>query len=139
MPVQPYLNFDGRCEEALEFYRSALGAEVTMLMRFQDNPEPPPPGMVPAGAEKKVMHASFRIGDSTVLASDSHCTGRPSFQGFSLSLTVRDEAEAKRRFAALADGGQVTMPLAKTFFSPSFGMVVDRFGVSWMIYVAPKA
>jgi PhnB protein len=137
MLVQPYLNFDGRCEEALEFYRSALGAEVTMLMRFQDIPEPAPPGMVPAGTEKKVMHASFRIGDSTVLASDSHCTGRPSFQGISLSLTVRDEAEAKRRFDALADGGQVTMPLAKTFFSPSFGMVVDRFGVSWMVYVAP--
>ncbi len=137
MLVQPYLNFDGRCEEALEFYRSALGAEVTTLMRFQDMPETPPPGSVPAGAEKKVMHASFRIGDSSVLASDSHCTGRPSFQGFSLSLTVRDEAEAKRRFASLADGGQVKMPLAKTFFSPSFGMLADRFGVSWMVYVAP--
>jgi PhnB protein len=137
MLVQPYLNFDGRCEEALEFYRSALGAEVTMLMRFQDMPETPPPGSVPTGAEKKVMHASFRIGDSTVLASDSHCTGRPSFQGISLSLTVRDEAEAKRRFASLSEGGQVQMPLAKTFFSPSFGMLNDRFGVSWMVYVAP--
>ena len=93
--------------------------------------------MVPAGSEKKVMHASFRIGDSTVLASDSHCGGRPSFQGISLSLTVRDEAEAKRRFASLADGGKVQMPLAKTFFSPSFGMLADRFGVSWMVYVAP--
>ena len=138
MLVQPYLNFDGRCEEALEFYRSALGAEVTMLMRFQDMPGTPPPGSVPAGSEKKVMHASFRIGDSTVLASDSHCTGRPSFQGVSLSLTVRDEAEAKRRFDSLSEGGNVQMPLAKTFFSPSFGMLADRFGVSWMVYVAPS-
>ena len=137
MLVQPYLNFDGRTEEALEFYRRALGAEVTMLMRFKDMPEPPQPGMVPPGAENKVLHASFRIGDSTVLASDSHCTGRANFQGFSLSLTVRDEAEAKRRFASLAEGGQVQMPLAKTFFSPSFGMVADRFGVSWMVYVTP--
>jgi PhnB protein len=137
MLVQPYLNFDGRTEEALEFYRRALGAEVTMLMRFKDMPEPPQPGMVPPGAENKVLHASFRIGDSTVLASDSHCAGRTNFQGFSLSLTVRDEAEAKRRFASLAEGGQVQMPLAKTFFSPSFGVVADRFGVSWMVYVTP--
>jgi PhnB protein len=137
MQVQPYLFFDGRCEEALEFYRSALGAELTMLMRFKDNPEPQEPSMVPAGAEDKVMHASFRIGDSTVLASDGHCAGRPSFQGFALSLTVGDEAEAERLFGALADGGKVQMPLAKTFFSPRFGMVEDRFGVAWMVYVEP--
>jgi len=137
MQVQPYLNFDGRCEEALEFYRKALGAEVTMLMRLKDSPEPAAPGMVPPGAGDKVMHASFRIGDSTVLASDCHCGGRTSFQGFSLSLTVANEAAAERAFAALADGGQVQMPLAKTFFSPRFGVVADRFGVGWMIYVAP--
>jgi PhnB protein len=129
MQVQPYLFFDGRCEEAIEFYRSALGAEVTMLMRFKDNPDPVEPGMVPPGAENKVMHASFRIGDTTVLASDGRCLGRPSFQGFSLSLTVPDATEAERLFAALADGGQVQMPLAKTFFSARFGMVADRFGV----------
>ena len=137
MQIQPYLFFDGRCEEALEFYRGAVGAEVTMLMRFKDSPEPPQPGMVPPGAEKKVMHASFRIGDSTVLASDGRSLGQPSFQGFSLSLTVSNEAEAERLFASLADGGQVQTPLTKTFFSPRFGMVADRFGVSWMIYVAP--
>ena len=137
MEIQPYLFFDGRCEEALEFYRGAVGAEVTMLMRFKDSPEPPQPGMVPPGAEKKVMHASFRIGDSTVLASDGRSLGQPSFQGFSLSLTVSNEAEAERLFASLADGGQVQTPLTKTFFSPRFGMVADRFGVSWMIYVAP--
>jgi len=137
MQVQPYLFFDGRCEEAVEFYRRALGAEVTMLMRFRDSPEPPAPGMVPPGAESKVMHTSFRIGDTTVLASDGRCLGQPSFQGFSLSLTVPNEAEAERLFAALADRGQVQMPLAKTFFSPRFGMVADRFGVPWMIYVAP--
>ena len=134
--VQPYLSFDGRCEEAVEFYRRALGAEVTMLMRFKDSPEPPQPGTCPPGSGDKVMHASFRIGDTTVLASDGRCEGRPSFQGFSLSLTVPDEAEADRLFAALADGGQVQMPLARAFFSPRFGMVADRFGVSWMIHVA---
>jgi len=117
MLVQPYLFFDGRCEEALEFYRGALGAEVSMLMRFKDSPEPHQPGMVPPGAENKVMHASFRIGDSTVMASDGQCQGRASFQGISLSLTVPDETTADRLFAALANGGQVQMPLAKTFFS----------------------
>ena len=137
MQVQPYLFFDGRCEEALEYYRRALGAEVTMLMRFKDSPEPHEHGMVPPGAGDKVMHASFRIGDTEVMASDGQCAGRPSFQGFALSVTARDEADADRRFAALAEGGQVQMPLAKTFFAARFGMVADRFGVSWMIYVAP--
>ncbi|PYK62660.1 MAG: VOC family protein [Verrucomicrobia bacterium] len=134
--VQPYLSFDGRCEEAVEFYRRALGAEVTMLMRFKDSPEPAQPGMCPPGSGDKVMHASFRIGDTTVMASDGQCGGRPGFQGFSLSLTVPNEADADQLFAALADGGQVQMPLTKTFFSPRFGMVADRFGVSWMIHVA---
>ena len=132
MQVQPYLFFEGRCEEAIEFYRRALGAEVTMLMRFKDSPER---GMAQPGTEDKVMHASFRIGDTTVMASDGRCSGRPSFQGFPLSLTVADAAAAERFFAALGDGGEVRMPLAKTFFSPRFGMVVDRFGVSWMIYM----
>jgi len=136
MLVQPYLFFDGRCEEALEFYRSTLGAEVVMLMRYKESPEPPPPGVVQPGMENKVMHASLRIGDSTVMASDD-CTGRQTaFQGFSLSLAVADEAEAGRVFVALADGGQVRMPLAKTFWSPCFGMLVDRFGVAWMVSVA---
>jgi len=135
--VQPYLFFDGRCEEAVEFYRRTLGAEVTTLLRFKDSPEPPDPGMVPPGAGEKVMHMSFRIGETTVLASDGQCAGQPSFQGFSLSLTAPHEAEAERLFAALADGGQVQMPMATTFFSPRFGMVADRFGVSWMVYVAP--
>jgi PhnB protein len=137
MQVQPYLNFDGRCEEAVEFYRKAIGAEVEMLMRFKDSPEPPAVGMVAPGSENKVLHTSFRIGNSTVLASDCHAGGKPNFEGFSLSITVPKEAEADRVFNALADGGKVQMPLAKTFFSPRFGMVVDRFGVSWIIYVAP--
>ncbi|MGD0745964.1 MAG: VOC family protein [Verrucomicrobiota bacterium] len=135
--VQPYLFFDGRCEEALEFYRRALGAEVNMMMRFKDSPEPPPPGLHPPGSENKIMHANFRIGETTVMASDGRCTGKPDFQGFSLSLTVATEAEAERLFTALADGGQVHMPLARTFFSARFGMVADRFGVSWMILVTP--
>ena len=135
MKVQPYLFFDGRCEEAIDFYKRALGAEVTMLMRFRDSPEPPPPGMVPPGAEGKVMHAAFRVGDATVMASDGRCGGNPSFQGVFLSLTVPDEAAAERTFAALAEGGQVQMPIGRTFFSPRFGMVADRFGVSWMVVV----
>ena len=134
MQVHANLNFDGRCEEALEFYRRALGAEVMMLMRFKESPEP---AMVSPGSQDKVMHASFRIGETTVLASDCHSAGRPSFQGFSLSLTLPDGARAERVFAALADGGQVQMPLSKTFFSSHFGVVADRFGVPWMIYVAP--
>jgi PhnB protein len=136
MQVQPYLFFDGRCEEALEFYRKALGAEVTMLMRFKESPEPHQPGMIPPGAENKVMHASFRLGEATVMASDGHCQGKPSFQGFSLSLTVPDEPRADKLFSALAEGGRVEMPLMKTFWSPRFGMVVDRFGVMWMVGVA---
>ena len=136
MQIQAYLFFDGRCEEAIEFYRKVLGAKLEMLMRFSESPEPQPPGMVPPGSENKVMHANFKIGDSTVFASDGHCQGKPSFQGFSLSLTVANEAEADRLFAALGEGGQIQMPIGKTFFSPRFGMVADRFGVSWMVLVA---
>ena len=134
MQVQPYLFFDGRCEEAVEFYRKALGAEITMLMRWKDSPDPQ---MCQPGAEEKVMHMSFRIGDTTLLATDGECAGKANFQGFSLSLTAADDAEAERLFAALADGGQVRMPLTKTFFSSRFGMVADRFGVPWTIWVAP--
>jgi len=134
MQVQPYLFFEGRCQEALEFYRRALGAEVTAMMRFKESPVP---GMAQPGAEDKIMHASFKVGETTVLASDGRCGGHPSFQGFALSLTVGSESEADRLFAALVDGGQVIMPLTTTFFSPRFGMTTDRFGVSWMVYVAP--
>ena len=134
MQVQPYLCFEGRCEEAVEFYRKALGAEITMLMRVKESPDP---GMCAPGAEDKVMHMCFRIGDTTLLASDGRCTGQPNFQGISLSLTAPSDAEAERLFASLADGGQVRMPMTKTFFSSRFGMVADRFGVPWMIVVAP--
>ena len=137
MQLQPYLFFDGRCDEAIEFYRKALGAEVDMLMRYNESPDPPPPGVTPPGWENKVMHASLRIGGAMLMASDGCGEGPPSFQGFSLSLSVPDEATADRLFAALGDGGQVQMPLGRTFFSPRFGMVADRYGVSWMIIVAP--
>ncbi|HEX3659095.1 MAG TPA: VOC family protein [Pirellulales bacterium] len=136
MQIQPYLFFDGRCEEAIEFYRQAIGAEVQMLMRFKDSPEPCEEGMIPSGGENKVMHAQVRVGETTVLVSDGRCLGKPSFQGFALSLTVANPAEADRLFNALADGGQIQMPLNKTFFSPRFGMLADRFGVTWMVYVA---
>jgi PhnB protein len=132
MHVQPYLFFDGRCEEAIEFYRTAVGARLEMLMRYKDSPEPPQPGQVPPGYDDKVMHASLRIGDSVVMASDG-CTEGAAFQGFSLALGVADVAEAERRFKALAEGGQVTMPLTPTFWSPGFGMLTDRFGVAWMV------
>jgi PhnB protein len=138
MQVQPYLFFDGRCEEAIEFYKSTLGIKVEMLMRMKDSPEPHPPGMCPPGSENNVMHASFRIGDTLVMASDGMGKGKPEFKGFSLSLDAATEAEADRLFAALGKGGQVQMPLSKTFFSPRFGMVADRFGVSWMIIVPQK-
>ncbi len=134
--VQPYLFFGGRCEEALEFYRTALGARVEMLMRYKESPEAPPPGMVPPGYENKVMHATFHIGEGTLMASDG-CGEAPTFAGFSLSLAVATEAEADRAFAALAKGGEVKMPLAKTFWSPCFGMLTDRFGVGWMVSVVP--
>ncbi len=134
--IQPYLFFNGNCEQAIEFYRKALDAEVEMMRRFKDSPEPQPPGTIPPGFENKIMHAGLRIGESIVMASDGRCEGKPSFQGFSLSLTVADEAEADRLFAALAESGEVQLPLTKTFFSPRFGMVTDRFGVGWMIQVA---
>lgn len=137
MQIQPYLFFDGRCEEAAEFYKQALGAEVTFLLRFKDGPGGAEADQVPPDSADKVMHMSLRIGGDTVLASDGHCTGRPSFQGFSLTLSVKDGNEALRLFEALADGGQVQMPLTQTFFSPRFGMVSDRFGVSWMVLTVP--
>ena len=140
MKVQPYLFLDGRCEEAAAFYRDALGAETEMMMRFKDSPEPLAPGMVPAGAEGKVMHMQLRVGDTAVMMSDGRCGGAPVFQGVSLSLTVPTAADAYRLFAALAaGGGQVQMPLTTTFFAPRFGMVADRFGVSWMILAAAPA
>ncbi len=136
MQVQPYLFFNGRCEEAIEFYRKAIGAEINMMMRFKESPEPCPEGMIPPGSENKVMHAAMKIGDSLVMASDGQCSGAPNFQGISLSLDAASDAEAKRLFDALSDGGQVQMPLGKTFFASSFGMVADKFGVSWMVIKA---
>lgn len=137
MPVTPYLFFDGRCEEALNFYKTALGAKIGMMMRFKDNPEPPKDGSCggfdPAQVADKIMHASFEVAGTTVMASDGMAQGKPNFAGFSLSISARDEAEADRLFAALADGGQVQTPLGKTFFAKRFGMVADRFGVGWMV------
>ena len=134
MLVEPYLFFDGRCEEAIDFYKKAIGAQVTSLTRFKENPEP---SNNPPGAAEKVMHASFRVGDTTIMASDGHerFQGKPSFQGFALTIAVKTEAEAKKMFDALANGGRVQVPLGKTFFSPSFGMIFDRFGVMWMVII----
>ena len=126
MHIEPYLFFDGRCEEAIEFYKRTLNAQVTMFMRFNQSPDPT---MSPSEiAGDKIMHAQFTVGSTTILASD----GR---QGFALSIIVPTEADAERAFAALSEGGQVQMLLTKTFFSPRFGMAADKFGVSWMILV----
>jgi PhnB protein len=134
--IQPYLFFNGACEQAIEFYRKALGAEVEIMMRFKESPEPPPPGL-PPGFENKIMHASLRIGETIVMASDGHSNQKANFEGFSLSVAVANEAEADRVFNGLSDGGKVWMPLAKTFWSPRFGMVQDKFGVGWMVSVMP--
>ncbi|WP_457281969.1 VOC family protein [Polaromonas sp. P5_D5] len=136
MLIQSYLFFNGRCEEAIEFYRKALGAEVKMMMRFKENPEPMTEGCGPDGGAipgENIMHASFRIGETEVMASDGMGNGKPEFKGFSLSLTAASDAEAQRLFKALSDGGKVEMPIMKTFYASSFGMVEDRFGVSWMV------
>ena len=132
MNLQPYLFFDGKCEEALDFYKQTLGAEPKMLMRFKNAPDQ---SMITPGAEEKVMHAQVQIGDTTVLMSDGRCLGKPNFQGFALTINAKSEAEADKMFGALSEGGQVTMPLAKTFFSPRFGMLTDKFGVGWMVLV----
>lgn len=140
MTIQPYLMFEGRAEEAASFYRDVFGAELQMLLRYKDSPAPCPDGMIPPGSENKVMHMAMKIGDDVVMGSDGRCSGAPNFQGFALSYAAKDAAEADRAFAALADSGQVQMPLGETFFSPRFGMVADRFGVSWMVLVpAPAA
>ena len=133
--VEPYLFFNGNCDQAVDFYRKALGAEVEMTMRYKESPEPPPPGMVPSNWGDKIMHTSFHIGATRIMASDG-CGDGAGFGGFALSLTFATPAEATRAFAALAEGGKITMPLGKTFWSPCFGMLADRFGVGWMITVA---
>jgi PhnB protein len=135
--VQSYLCFDGKCEEAIEFYRRAVGAQLNFQMRYKDSPEPPPPGCGPVDTNK-IMHAQFQIGDTVIMASDGRGTGQPKFEGFSLSLSLPSVAAVDRAFNALAEGGQIQMPLAKTFFSERFGMLVDRFGVMWMVLVTPE-
>jgi PhnB protein len=137
--IQPYLFFNGNCEAAVEFYKKALGAEVQMMMRYKESPEPPPPGMVPPGFENKIMHTSLRIGQTIVMTSDGCSLEKPKFEGFSLSLAVSKASEVDGIFNALAEGGKVGMPLAKTFWSPRFGMVTDKFGVGWMITVMTEA
>jgi PhnB protein len=144
MQVQTYLIFNGRCEEAIEFYKKAVGAKVEMMMRFSDNPEPPAnaetaPGCGSMADPNKIMHSCIRIGDTAVMASDGMMDGPAEFKGFSLTLNARDEAEARRLFAAVSDGGKVLQPLIKTFFSPAFGVVADKFGMSWMVVVEQAA
>ena len=132
MNVEPYLNFDGRCEEALNFYRDSIGAEIQCVMKFSDSPEPCAEGM-PPGYETKVMHSLFKVGDSALMASDCNCKGEAKFQGISLTLNCKSDAEAEKHFAALSQGGKVEMPMTETFFASKFGMVADKFDVSWMV------
>jgi PhnB protein len=138
MHIAPYLFFNGRCDEAIEFYGRALGAEVLMLVRNGESPEPAPPGQLPPGSENKVRHCNLRIGKTVVMASDGFCSGQPDFKGVSLSIAADTVADAERMFAALANGGTVQLPLASTFWSPRFGMVADRFGLGWMVSVAAR-
>ena len=135
MNVTPYLMFNGRCEEAINFYKAELGAEVLAMLRFKENP--PPPDRVPPNWDNKIMHSCFKIGDTQIMATDGDSADKPGFNGVTLSIQVSSEAEADRAFNGLSKGGQVKMPLAKTFFSPRFGMVSDRFGVSWMVVTSP--
>lgn len=135
MQVQPYLFFDGRCDEAIEFYKKMLGANVGMLMRWKDSPDK---SMCTPDNENKVMHASLTIGETRVMASDGRNTGNPKFDGFALSVNAKDDADADRLFNGLSTGGKVVMPLGKTFFSPRFGMTQDKFGVNWMVIVEPN-
>ena len=132
MQIQPYLSFEGRCEEALDFYKKALGAKVEMMMRFKDAPDP---SMISPGSEDKIMHCAFHVGDAVLMASDGRCAGTTNFHGITLSLQPTTVAEADKMFAALAEGGQIQMPQSETFFSPRFGMVTDKFGVPWMVVV----
>lgn len=133
--ITPYLFFAGKCEEALSYYEKALGAKIEMMMRFNESPVPPPPGALQEGFENKVMHATFTIAGASILASDGDCD-KTKFEGFRLALTVPTDAEAHRLFDGLAAGGRVQLPLCKTFFSPCYGMVTDKFGVGWMVMVA---
>ena len=135
MKIEPYLSFEGRCEEAIEFYKRTLGAKLNFLMRYKESPDAPPSGKFPPEIENKVMHANLSIGDSIVMASDGRCGGKTNFAGTSLTITAANDAEAEKLFAALGDGGVVHMAMAKTFFSSRFGMVSDKFGVPWMIIV----
>lgn len=135
MPLIAYLNFDGCADDAIQHYQKALGAEVVMLMRHRDSPEPPPPGTLPEGSENAVMHAELRIGDGRLMLSDGYCRHAHAFTGFSLSHTAADPAAASKAFDALAEGGKIDMPLGKTFWSPCFGMLTDRFGVMWMVTI----
>jgi PhnB protein len=138
MQVEPYLMFNGRCEEAIDFYGAVLGAEVEMLLRFRESPDTPPPGIMPPNWGDKIMHCALKIGGTRVMASDGCASDGPGFKGVCLTASVATEQEADRVFAALSEGGQVTMPLAKTFFSPRFGMLTDRFGLGWMVIVETK-
>ncbi|XHS79414.1 VOC family protein [Burkholderiaceae bacterium UC74_6] len=136
MKIDPYLFFDGRCEEAIEFYKSSLGAEVQMIMRNSDSPAPPPEGMLPPGSENKIMHSSLLIKGALIMMSDGHCSGKTEFKGFSISLDCDTQDEAHKFFDGLAAGGRVNMPLSQTFWAPLFGMVEDKFGVNWMVGVS---
>ena len=139
MKIEPYLFFDGHCEEAAEFYGKAIGAKVLAKMRYSESPDAPPPGVVPPSYENKIMHMLMQIDDALVMASDG-CGNTPAFAGFSLTLNAADEAECKQKFTALSEGGKITMPLGKTFFAQQFGMLTDKFGLGWIVIVAaPQA
>ena len=136
MKIEPLITFGGRCEEALEFYKQSVGAEVTALMRWKESPDTAMKS--PVGFEEKIMHANFRVGETELMADDGMSEKPAEFKGMTLAIEAADDAEARRVFTALGEGGQVTMPLMKTFWTSSFGMLTDKFGVPWMVNVAAQ-
>lgn len=136
--TKPYLYLSGQCDEALAFYQQHLGATISMLIRFNESPKPLPTDL-PDGYEDKVMHCEFSVGDMSIMASDGCKESTGEFRGFSLTLTIADEAYARQAFQALSEGGEVNMPLSETFWSPLYGQVTDKFGISWMIMLPERS
>jgi PhnB protein len=128
--LNPYLFYSGNCEAAFKYYEKVLGGKIEMMFRVE---EAPPEMPRQPGWEKKIMHAQMSIDGHVLMASDASPEHFHKPQGFSVSLNVKDPAEAERKFNALCEGGSITMPFGKTFFSKGFGMGIDQFGIPWMV------
>ena len=134
--ITPYLFFNGRCDEAIEFYKAALDAEIEYIMRFDESPEPLPDGTLPPNFDKKIMHATITVRGVKLMVSDG-CAEELEFLGFRLAISEPTEEQARATFRALAESGTVDIPIGPTFWSPCYGMVTDKFGMPWMVSVEP--